>query len=64
MAPLVTQMVKTLPTMWEMWVQSVRQEDSLEEKYGAHFNILAWKVPWTEEPGGLQTMGLQKAGHD
>ena len=64
MAPLVTQMVKNLPTMWEMWVQSVCQEDSLEEKYGAHFNILAWKVPWTEEPGGLQTMGLQKAGHD
>ena len=47
-----------------MWVQSLRQEDPLEEGISTHSSILAWKIPWTEEPGGLQFMGLQRVGHD
>ena len=53
-AALVAQMVKNLPTMQETWVQSLGQEDSLEEGMATHSSILAWKISWTEEPGGLQ----------
>ena len=48
----------------EMWVQSLGQEDPLEEEMATHCSILAWKIPRAEEPGGLQPMGLQRAGHD
>ena len=47
-----------------MWFRSLGREDSLEEEMAAHFSILAWKIPWTEEPGGLQYTGLQRVGHD
>ena len=57
-------MVKCLPTMWEIQVQSLGQEDLLEKKMATHFSILAWEIPWTEEPGGLQSTGSQRAGHD
>ena len=50
--------------MQETWVQSLGQEDLLEEDMATHSSILAWRIPWTEEPGGLQFMGSQKAGHD
>ena len=56
---LVAQMVKCLPTMWEIWVQSLCQEDPLEKEMATHSRILAWKIPWMEEPGRLQSMGLQ-----
>ena len=61
---LVAQMVKRLPTMWETWVQSPGWEDLLEKEMATHSSILAWKIPWTEEPGRLQSMGLQRVGHD
>ena len=61
---VVAQMVKCLPTMWEIQVQSLGQEDLLEKKMATHFSILAWEIPWTEEPGGLQSTGSQRAGHD
>ena len=48
----------------EIWVQSLGQEDPLEEEMATHSSILAWKVPWTEEPGGLQSIGLQRVEHD
>ena len=48
----------------ETWVQSLDQEDPLEKEMATHSSILAWVIPWTEEPGGLQTMGLQRVGHD
>ena len=54
---LVAQMVKRLPTMRETWVQSLGQEDLLEKEMATHSSILAWKIPWTEEPGRLQSMG-------
>ena len=57
-------MVKRLPTMWEARVQSLDQEDLLEKKMATHSSILAWKIPWMEEPGGLQSMGSQRVGHD
>ena len=57
-------MVKCLPTMWEIQVQSLGQEDLLEKKMATHSSILAWEIPWTEEPGGLQSTGSQRAGHD
>ena len=60
---LVAQMVKNLPTMWETWVQSLGQEDPLEKEMETHCSILAWRIPWTEESGRLQTMGLQRVGH-
>ena len=47
-----------------MWVQSLGQEDSLEKEMATHSSILAWRIPWTEEPGGLQSMGSQRVGHD
>ena len=54
-------MVERLPTMQETWVQSLGQEDLLEKEMATHSSILAWKIPWTEEPGGLQYMGLQRS---
>ena len=59
---LVAQMVKKLPAMRETWVQSLSWEESLEEDMATHSSILAWRSPWTEEPGGLQSMGLQGVG--
>ena len=50
--------------MWENWVQSLGQEDPLEKEMATHSSILAWRIPWTEEPGGLQFMGSQRAGLD
>ena len=58
-ASLVAQMVKNLPVMWETWVRSLGWEDPLEEGMATHSNILAWRVPWIEEPGGLQSAGSQ-----
>ena len=63
-ASLVAQMVKNLHAMKEMWVQSLGWEDPLEKEMAAHPSILAWRTPWTEEPGGLQSVGLQRVGHD
>ena len=60
----MAQMVKCLPTMWETWVQSLGWEDPLEKEMATHSSILAWKIPWTEEPGGLQYKGSQRVGHD
>ena len=57
-------MVKNLPALQETWVQSLGREDPLEKKMATHSSILAWKIPWTEEPGGLQSMGLQRVGHN
>ena len=56
-------MVKRLPTMRETWVQSLGREDPLQKEMTTHYTILAWRIPWTEEPGGLQSMGSQRAGH-
>ena len=56
-ASLVAQMVKNLPEMRETWVQSLGGEDPLEKGMATHSSILAWKIPWMEEPGGLQTVG-------
>ena len=53
-------MVKHLPTMWETQVQPLGQEDLLEKQMATHSSILAWRIPWTEEPGGLQSMGSQR----
>ena len=58
--PKVPQMVKNLPAMQETWVRSLGQEDPLGKGMAIHINILAWEISWTEEPGGLQSMGLQK----
>jgi len=63
-ASLVAQRVKCLPAMQETWVQSLGQEDPLEKEMATHCSTLAWKIPWTEKPGGLQSMGLQRVGHD
>ena len=60
----MTQAVKTLSTMWETWVQFLGQEDPLEKGMASHSSILAWKIPWTEEPGGLQFMVSQRVGHN
>ena len=61
---LVAQMVKRLSTMWETWVQALGWEDPLEKEMAIHFSTIAWKIPWTEEPGRLQSMGSQRVGHD
>ena len=55
--------VKNLPAMHETWIRSLGQQDSLEKKVVTHSRILAWRIPWTGEPG-LQSMGLQRVGHD
>ena len=61
---LVAQTVKRLSTVWKTWVQSLGGEDLLEKEMETHSSILAWKIPWTEEPGRLQSMGSQRVGHD
>ena len=61
---LVAQVVKNLPAMKETWVQSLGWEDSLEEEMATHSSDLAWRILRREEPGGLQSMGLQGGGHD
>ena len=63
-ASLVAQMVKRLPAMWETQVRSLGQEDPLEKEMATHSSTLAWKIPWTEEPGRLQSTGSQRVGHD
>ena len=63
-ASLVAQLVKRLPAMQETWVRSLGWEDPLEKEMVSHSSTLAWKIPWTEEPGRLQSMGLQRVGHD
>ena len=57
-------MVKHLTTMWETWVQSLGWEDDLEKEMATHSSILPWKITWMEEPGRLQSMGLQRVGQD
>ena len=57
-------MVKCLSTMWETRVQSLDQGDPLEKEMAVHSSTVAWKIPWTEEPGRLQSMGSQRVGHD
>ena len=61
---LLAQMVKNLSVMQETRIQSLSQEDSLKKGMATHSSILAWRILWTEEPGGLQSMGLQRVGHD
>ena len=61
---LVTQMVKYLSAVWETWVQSLGWEDPLEKEMATHSSTLTWKIPWTEEPGRLQSMGSQRVRHD
>ena len=56
--------VKNPPAVWETWVRSLGWEDPLEKGMATHCSILAWRIPWIEEPGGLQSMGLQRVGHD
>ena len=63
-ASLVAQVVKHLPTMQETWVWSLCQEDPLEKEMATYSITLAWKIPWTEEHGRVQSMGLQRVGHD
>ena len=60
----MAQTVKRLPTMQETQVRSLGREELLEKEMATHSSILAWKIPWTEEPGRLQSMGLQTVGHD
>ena len=61
---LMAQSVKNLPVVQETRVRSLGPEDPLEKEMATHSNILAWKISWTEEPGGLQSMGSQRVGHD
>ena len=60
----MAQTVKRLSTMQETWVRSLGQEDPLEKEMATHSSTIAWKIPWTEEPGRLQPMGSQRVGHD
>ena len=60
----MTQSVKNLPAMQETWVRSLDQGDPLEKEMATHSSILAWRIPRTETPGGLQSMGSQRVGHD
>ena len=60
----VAQTVSNLPAVQETRVQSLGQEDPLEKRMGTPSSVLAWRIPWTEKPGGPQSMGLQKVGHD
>ena len=59
----MVQRLKRLPAMWETWVRSLGQEDPLEKEMTAHSSIFAWRIPWTEELGGLESMG-RRVGHD
>ena len=61
---MVAQTVKRLLAMWETWVRSLGREDPLEEEMATHSSILAWKIPWMEECGRLQSMGSQRVRHD
>ena len=63
-ASQVAQMVKNLPEMWETWVGSLVQEDALKKKMATHSSILAWRIPWTEDAGRLQSMGSPRAEYD
>ena len=63
-ASLVAQLVKDLPAVQETWIQFLGQEDPLEKEMTIRSSILAWRMPWTEEPGRLQFMGSQRIGHD
>ena len=60
----MAQTIKNLLVMQETQVQSLGRDDPLEEEMATHSSILAWEIPWTEEPGGLQSMGMQRVGHD
>ena len=60
----MAQRLKCLPAMWETWVRSLGQEDPLEKEMATHSSILAWRIPWTEEPGGPRSTGSQRVGHD
>ena len=64
LASLVAQRVKCLLAMWETWVRSLVWEDPLEKAMATHSSTLAWKIPWTEKPGRLQSMGSQRVGHE
>ena len=61
---LVAQMTKNPPAMWETWVRSLGQEVPLEKEIATYSSILAWRIPWTEEPGRLQSMGSLRVWHD
>ena len=63
-ASLVAQTVKRLPVMQETWVQSLGREDPLEKEMATYSSILAWRIPWTEEPGRLLSVGSQRIGHN
>ena len=63
-ASLVVQRIKRLPAMLETWVRSLGWEDPLEKEMATHSSVLAWRIPWTEEPDGLQSMGSQRVEHD
>ena len=63
-ASLVAQMIKNLPAMRDTWVPSLGWENPLEEGMATHSSIPAWRIPWAEEPGGLQSIGSQRVGHD
>ena len=63
-ASLVTQMVKNLPAMLEIWVRSMSQENTLEKEIATHSSILVWRIPWTDDPGGLQSIGWQRVDKD
>ena len=63
-ASLVSEMVKNLPAMWETQVESPGQEDPMEREMATHSSVLASEIPWTEQPGGLQSLGLQRVGHN
>ena len=63
-ASLVAQRLKRLPAMKETWVRSLGREDPLEKEMATHSSILAWRIPWTEEPGGLQSTGSPRVRHD
>ena len=64
LASPVVQIVKNLVAVWETWIRSLGQEDPLEKGMATHSSILPWRIPWTEEPGGLRSMGLQRVRHD
>ena len=57
-------MINNPPAIWEIWVQSLGREDPLEKEMATHSSILAWRISWTEEPGGLQSTGLYRVRHD
>ena len=60
----MAQMIKNLPAVRETWIQSLSWEDPLDEGMATHSSVLAWRIPWTEEPGGLQSMGSKRIEHD